>query len=83
MDEANGSGNGNHEDAAVPPAGGRTGEAAAAAAAADQGIQTDPPPEACDQHWKWGKTAYFCSNEETCPWKANVAPPKDRRRYNQ
>ena len=33
-----------------------------------------PPDRACRQHWKWGKSSYFCVEPLTCPWKNHIAP---------
>ena len=34
-----------------------------------------PPPTACNLHWKYGRGAFKCRKEETCPW-AHYAPKK-------
>ena len=34
-----------------------------------------PPPSGCSMHWKWGRSAFFCSEPGTCPWK-NIFAPK-------
>ena len=36
------------------------------------------PDDACQQHKKWGRRAYFCSDPDTCSWRNNCAPPKDK-----
>ena len=27
-----------------------------------------PPESACRNHWKFGRSAYFCNSPDTCPW---------------
>ena len=36
-----------------------------------------PPPEACMNHYRWGKSAYYCRAKSTCPWKSFANPPED------
>ena len=41
-----------------------------------------PPESACNQHYRWGRGAFFCSQRDSCPWrdeKEYCAPPQDRR----
>ena len=39
-----------------------------------------PPPEACDLHWKFGKSAWTCADRHNCPWRNHESPrPKDNR----
>ena len=33
----------------------------------------NPPTEACVQHWKYGKGAYYCRKPKTCPWRDYLA----------
>ena len=37
----------------------------------------NPPQNACRQHWKFGKQAYYCRGTESspCPWKEYCTPP--------
>ena len=35
----------------------------------------NPPFQGCQMHWKWGKSAFFCSEPSSCPWK-NIFSPK-------
>ena len=42
--------------------------------------QTDNPPQnACRQHWKFGKQAYYCrgTRSNPCPWWKYCLPPDD------
>ena len=42
-----------------------------------QGIprHSDAPPETvCRQHWRYGKSAHYCTDRATCPWKDLLAP---------
>ena len=36
-----------------------------------------PPEQACKLHWKFGKSAHFCVDPATCPWK-DIFTPKSR-----
>ena len=38
-----------------------------------------PPENACSQHWRWGRGAWFCKDEERCPWRDQKSTPQDRR----
>ena len=39
----------------------------------------NPPQNSCRQHWRFGKTAYYCRGTESspCPWKEYCTPPKN------
>ena len=36
--------------------------------------QDNPPDNSCRAHWKWGNSAYFCSDRANCPWKDRITP---------
>ena len=38
------------------------------------------PPNACSNHKKWGKKAFYCSDVDSCPWEAFTAPPQDKKK---
>ena len=29
----------------------------------------NPPEECCDQHYQYGKSAWYCTSRGTCPWR--------------
>ena len=33
-----------------------------------------PPFQACKKHWDWGKSAHWCTEPTSCPWKNFIAP---------
>ena len=33
-----------------------------------------PPFEACKKHWDWGKSAHYCLEPASCPWKSFFTP---------
>ena len=35
----------------------------------------NPPTDACNKHWKFGKQALYCMKPLTCPWKHIIATP--------
>ena len=37
----------------------------------------NPPQSSCRQHWRFGKTAYYCRGTDSspCPWKEYCIPP--------
>ena len=35
-----------------------------------------PPEEACDIHWRFGRSAYYCLSPSTCPWHDIKSVPK-------
>ena len=37
----------------------------------------NPPQDSCRQHWRFGKSAYYCRGTESspCPWKEYCIPP--------
>ena len=37
----------------------------------------NPPQSSCRQHWRFGKTAYYCrgTDNSPCPWKEYCIPP--------
>ena len=39
-----------------------------------------PPETSCSLHWRWGRGAYYCKDEENCPWKDQCKPPKDKKK---
>ena len=39
----------------------------------------NPPFQGCQMHWKWGKSAFFCSEPSTCPWKNIFSPKPDNK----
>ena len=40
----------------------------------------NPPNNACDVHWKWGKAAWHCADRHSCPWRDFESPkPKHNR----
>ena len=34
----------------------------------------NPPDGCCRAHWKWGLSAYYCSDYAVCPWKERIRP---------
>ena len=36
-----------------------------------------PPPDACMNHHRHGKSAYYCRSKATCSWRAFENPPND------
>ena len=36
--------------------------------------QDNPPDGCCRAHWRWGTSAYFCSDRASCPWKDRIIP---------
>ena len=36
-----------------------------------------PPFHSCRKHWDWGKSAHWCGEPNTCPWK-NYTTPKNQ-----
>ena len=38
-----------------------------------------PPFEACKRHWTHGKSAHFCVEPWTCPWKQFYTPPSNNQ----
>ena len=34
----------------------------------------NPPDGCCRAHWKWGLSAYYCSDRAVCPWKDRIMP---------
>ena len=36
-----------------------------------------PPPDACMNHYRHGRSAYCCRAKSTCSWRHISAPPKD------
>ena len=37
-----------------------------------------PPESACNQHWNWGRQAFFCGRKSTCPWRDECSPPQEQ-----
>ena len=37
-----------------------------------------PPQQSCGRHWKFGKSAHFCEEPGTCPWK-DIWVPKSNQ----
>ena len=35
-----------------------------------------PPENACDIHWRFGRSAYYCLTPSTCPWAMYKSAPK-------
>ena len=40
-----------------------------------------PPQEACDVHWRFGKGAWHCADRHACPWR-DYESPKPRHNRN-
>ena len=38
-----------------------------------------PPFEACKRHWTHGKSAHFCTEPWSCPWKQFFTPPSNNQ----
>ena len=38
-----------------------------------------PPPDACMNHYRFGRSAYFCRAKSTCSWRDLSNPPDDRQ----
>ena len=38
-----------------------------------------PPFESCKRHWTHGKSAHFCTEPWTCPWKQFFTPPSNNQ----
>ena len=38
-----------------------------------------PPETACKMHWRFGRSAYYCTQEDSCPWALSIGkPPRDQ-----
>ena len=37
-----------------------------------------PPESACQIHWQWGKSAYYCKKPHSCPWQSFTTPPPNK-----
>ena len=37
-----------------------------------------PPDNACNNHYRYGRGAYFCSKKRSCPWRDISNPPQDQ-----
>ena len=38
----------------------------------------DPPEDACNQHYRWGRQEFFCSRKSSCPWRHIENAPQDQ-----
>ena len=38
-----------------------------------------PPFESCHRHWTYGKSAHFCTEPSTCPWKQYFIPKSNNQ----
>ena len=41
--------------------------------------QDNPPVQACLKHWTWGKSAHWCQEPGTCPWKDYFIPKSNNQ----
>ena len=43
---------------------------------------SNPPSSCCNNHYKWGASAWFCLQPLTCPWvqKCGARPPKEENK---
>ena len=39
----------------------------------------NPPEDACREHWKFGKEAWFCRKPDECPWKQYKGKPPTKK----
>ena len=42
--------------------------------------QDGPPEASCLMHWRWGRSAYYCTDPDQCPWRDECRPPKDKKK---
>ena len=59
--------------------GGRRGAHQGGAQGQGQGPQEVLPEGCCSLHARFGKKAYYCKDEEKCPWRMFKNPPKDNK----
>ena len=43
----------------------------------------NPPDGCCRAHWKWGLSAYYCSDRAVCPWKDRIMPRPVQQQQQQ
>ena len=41
---------------------------------------SNPPSSCCDNHYKWGKDAWFCLSPLSCPWKDKNSPRAEKEK---